>query len=82
MLKSGLRAAFAAGGLLLGLLGAPQAHAAWTPIALWRFSEKTGTVANDAIGDHDGTISGGVLLRRVGPPARAAATALEEMGVL
>ena len=69
-MKSGLRAAFATGGLLLSLLGATQAHAAWTPIALWRFSEKTGVVANDAIGDHDGTIGGGVTLGRVGPPGK------------
>jgi hypothetical protein len=44
------------------LLGVGEAHAAWVDTAFWPFNELTGTVADDAVGTHDGTISGGVAL--------------------
>ncbi len=40
-----------------------------TPTAYWRLGESTGEIAEDAIGNNDGTLLNGVLLRRAGAPA-------------
>lgn len=52
------------------LLGIGEARAAWVETAFWPFNELTGTVADDAVGLHDGTISGGVALGSSGQNGR------------
>ena len=53
------------------LFGTGEARAAWVTTAFWLFNEPVGsTVADDAVGTHDGTISGGVALGSSGQNGR------------
>ncbi len=51
-----------------------------TPVAHWRFGEKTGGVANDMVGTHHATLIGEPGLGHVGAVANDSDTAIEFSG--
>jgi len=55
--------------VLAPVAGASLADAviADSPVSFWRFNETSGSTAVDAMGNHDGAMSGGVTMGATGP---------------